>query len=118
MVHWEDFVITGADAELDFVLQLLSTFYDSKNRVRLGSGPNDVEEIHIPGCIVRLHDWGISWEADSRRREIVMEYFGLNGESKALSRSGYTEEATTEGQPRGAEELPGPGGESEVHRPG
>ncbi len=49
VVHGDDFVVTGVDEELDFVLALLQEHYEVKNRGRLGSGPKDVKEIDILG---------------------------------------------------------------------
>ena len=71
---------------------------------------------------MRLHDWGLSWEADSRHRQMIMEYFGLNEESKALNRSGNKEEVTAEGdreaQSRRAKELQSSGREDQLPRSG
>ena len=89
VVHGDDFVFTGVDEALDVVLKLLRDNYEIKDRGRLGSGPKDVKVIDILGQRVRLHDWGLSWEADSRHRLMVMEYFGLDEGSKVLSKNGY-----------------------------
>jgi hypothetical protein len=99
LVHGDDFVFNGLDEELDGVLKLVQKHYEIKNRGRLGSGPNDVREIDILGRVVRLREWGWSWEADGRHRQAVMKYFGLDEDSKALIKNGYKEEATIEGEP-------------------
>ncbi len=77
-VHGDDFVFTGLDEDLDFILKELETHYEIKNRGRLGTGPKDAHEIDVLGRRVRLHEWGISWGADPRPREKVLEHFGLS----------------------------------------
>ncbi len=81
--HGDDFAFTGVDDELDFALQLLEKRYEIKSRRRLGRGPGDGKEIGILSRIVRFHDWGISWEAGGRHRQIIKKYFGRSEGSKA-----------------------------------
>ena len=73
-------------------------YYEIKNRGRLGSCPKDIQEIDILGRVVQLHVRGISWEADARHRQVIMEHFGLDEESKSLAKNGYKEEILIEGE--------------------
>ena len=98
VVHGDDFVINGVDGELDKMLVLFRENFEIKDRGRLGGGRADVQEIDILGRIVRRHDWGVSWEADDRHRQIVLDYFGLDEGSKALVKNGYKEDAKAEGE--------------------
>ena len=122
VVHGDDFVVTGVDEELDFVLALLQEHYEIKNRGRLGSGPKDVKEIDILGRKLQLHEWGISWEADPRHRKILMEHFGLDDESKALGKKRVQGRSQHGGGGaivrRGTEYLPSTSCESKLLGPG
>ena len=99
VVHGDDFVFTGLDDDLDYVLKVLQNCYEIKNRGRLGSDKGDVQEIDILGRTVSMHDWGISWAADPRHKQMITDYFGMNGDTKPLSKNGYKEEVHGEGEP-------------------
>ena len=64
VVHGDDLTFTGTDVDSDFIL----VHYEIKIRGRLGTGPTDVQSIDVLGRVVRLHSWGISWEADPIHR--------------------------------------------------
>ena len=98
VVHGDDFVFVGVDEELDFVLGVLKEHYELKDRGRLGSGESDKREIDMLGRKIRWHEWGLSWEGDERHRKLVMEYFGMDEQSKALAKNGYKEEDTQGGK--------------------
>ena len=102
IVHGDDFMFVGPDEDLDFAWNILNKEYQIKNRGRLGSGRKDVQEIDMLGRTIRYHDWGLTWQGDERHRKMLLEYFGLNGESKALTKNGYKEDETEGGM---AEEL-------------
>ena len=78
VVHGDDFVFTGLDGDLDYVLRELKKHYEIKNRGKLCGGKHDAKVIDILGRMVKLHEWGISWQADARHRVIVTEHFGLD----------------------------------------
>lgn len=107
VVHGGDFVFTGLDGDLNFALAVLQKHYEIKNRGRLGSGPKDVQEIDILGRMVRLQDWGLSWEADGRHRRMIMEHFGLDDESKASARTDTRMKPRRRGSSRGPSLTPG-----------
>ena len=92
VVHGDDFVFVGLDEDLDWVLSLLRSRYEVKNRGRLGTGPKDVREIDMLGRIIRVTDDGVSWEGDPRRQDLLEEYFGLDVSSKTLSKNGYADD--------------------------
>ncbi len=79
VVRVDNFAFTGLDGDLDFATQELAKHYEIKNRGRLRSGPQDARGIDILGRTVRLHEWGVSWEADARHRERILKSFGLEG---------------------------------------
>ena len=92
VVHGDDFVFVGLDEDLDWVLSLLRSRYEVKNRGRLGTGPKDVREIDMLGRIIRVTDDGVSWEGDPRHQDLLEEYFGLDVSSKTLSKNGYADD--------------------------
>ena len=92
VVRGDDFVFNGLDRDLDFVRDELMKKYEIKDRGRLGFGQADVREIDILGRVLKLHWWGISWEADNRHRNKILEYFGMEPGSKPLSKTGYKED--------------------------
>ena len=96
VVHGDDFIIEGADEELDYVQDVLAKNYEIKIRGRLGSGQRDVREIDMLGRKIRWHEWGVSWEGDDRHKKLLEEYFGFDGASKILAKNGYKED-TSEG---------------------
>ena len=57
-----------------------------------------MKEIDILGRMVRLHEWGISWTADPRHRQMIIDYFGMKKETKPLSKNGYKEDVSGEGE--------------------
>ena len=91
-VHGDDFVFVGLDEDLDFVEDLLKDRYGIKLRGRLGSGEKDKKMIDMLGRKIKLHAWGITWEGDDRHRKLIMDHFGLDGDSKFLKKNCYKEE--------------------------
>ena len=88
VVHGDDFVWEGTDEDLDWVLGVLQSEYELKSRGRLGFGPKDVRKIDMLGRIVELTEEGISWKGDPRHLEWLLEYFGMDVETKTLSKNG------------------------------
>ena len=98
VVHGDDFMFTGYQEDLNFALELMKKEYDVKNRGTLGPGPDDVQKIDMLGRILQYHSWGLSWQADPRHRKMILEHFGFNDETKALSKNGYKDEVEAEGE--------------------
>ena len=59
-----------------------------KVRAILGEDDGDDKEAVVLGRTVRWQEWGIEYEADRRHRQVLMEQFGLDENSKALSLNG------------------------------
>ena len=56
VVHGDDFVFVGVDKELDL------------------------------GRKIRWHEWGLTWEGDERHRKMVIDFFGMDENSKKLTK--------------------------------
>ena len=97
LVHGDDFVFEGAECDLRWIQALIQEWFDVKVRGLLGPEPEDMKEITILGRTIRWKEWGIEYEADRRHREKVLEYFGLNEESKGLRSNGIEKECELEG---------------------
>ena len=92
VVHGDDFVFVGLDVDLDYTLEILQANYELKNRGRLGSGVEDTKEIDMLGRKLRWYDWGLTWQAGSRHKALLMEYFGMKDNVKVLSKNGYKDD--------------------------
>jgi hypothetical protein len=92
VVHGDDFVWEGRDDDLDWVLKLLENEYELKNRGRLGLGPKDVRKIDMLGRVIEIDETGITWVGDPRHTDLLKEYFGMNANTKTLSKNGYEED--------------------------
>ena len=98
VVHGDDFTFTGYGDDLDYITDILKKEYELKVRGRLGAGSQDVKEIDVLGRIIRLEEWGCTWQADPRHRRAVMEHFGFNDQTKPLITNGIKEDAMPEGR--------------------
>lgn len=94
VVHGDDLVFVGPDEELDFVLKVLKSRYELKDRGRLGLGPNDKNNIDMLGRILEISSEGITWSGDPRHLKLLESHFGMNDAPKTLSKNGYPEEDT------------------------
>ena len=77
---------------MDYTLEILQANYELKNRGRLGSGVEDAKEIDMLGRKLRWYDWGLTWQASSRHKALLMEYFGMKDNVKVLSKNGYKDD--------------------------
>ena len=82
----------GLDDDLNWILEVLSKEYELKNRGRLGSGREDVRRIDILGRIVEWTEEGVKWSGDPRHQRILEEHFGMNADTKVLSKNGYDDD--------------------------
>jgi hypothetical protein len=96
VVHGDDFVWEGRDEDLDWILQVLSKEYELKNRGRLGFGPKDVRKIDILGRVIELTNEGIKWTGDPRHQQLLEDHFGMNADTKVLSKNGYDDDPEPE----------------------
>ena len=58
----------------------------------MGDGASDTKEIVILGRVVRWKEWGIEYEADPKHRAMIMDHFGFEEGSRALSCNGDKKE--------------------------
>ena len=105
VVHGDDFVFVGLDEDLDFVLKILGSRYEIKNRGRLGRGSKDVQTIDMLGRTIKITKEGISWEGDPRHQDILVKHFGMNDSTKVLNKNGYGDVQWQGGSPEEEVEL-------------
>ena len=90
-VHGDDFTLLGSDKELDWFRSAISKKFDVKFRGRLGPGSDDLKSIKVLNRIIEWTSAGITFEADQRHAEIIVESLGLGKESKPISTPGTSE---------------------------
>ena len=96
VVHGDDFVWEGCDKDLDWVLKVLKTKYELKDRGRLGPDPSDVQKIDMLGRVIEYTHEGITWMGDPRHQKLLEDYFGMGDDTKTLNRNGYEDEEKNE----------------------
>jgi hypothetical protein len=96
VVHGDDFTGCGVDEDLDWIQELMATWFEIKVRARLGDGEKDDKEVVILGRIVRWTRDGIEYEADPKHRKIILESLGLDEGSRTLSLNGEKEDGKEE----------------------
>lgn len=84
-VHWDDFTFCGLEKDLNWIKELMATWFDIKVRGMLGMDPKDDKEMVTLGKIVKWTNEGITYEADPKHRRIILEYFGF--ESKEMRKA-------------------------------
>ena len=52
-------------------------------------GPGDKKEIDMLGRIIKLEEYGLTWEGDPRHVRSLEERFGMNEHTKALANNLY-----------------------------
>ena len=90
-VHGDDFTFCGLEEDLRWIRELMRDWFDIKVRAILGEDPDDDKEVTRLGRIVRWTDNGIEFEADPKHRQLIMETFGFNEDSKGLVSNGEKE---------------------------
>ena len=83
------FLILLEWTEIDVGLSVLKENYALKARGSLGSGDNDKKEVYMSGRKIRWHEWCLIWEGDERQRKMVIDFFGMDENSKKLMLNGY-----------------------------
>ena len=98
VVHGDDFILTGEDEDLDWIEALMHSWFEIKVRARLGGDEKDDKEVVVLGRVVTWRSWGYEYQADPKHRNILLEKFGLGGNSKGLTVTGkpYEEEELNE----------------------
>jgi hypothetical protein len=92
VVHGDDFTFSGMEEDLDWIEGMMKSWFEVKVRARLGPEPGDDKEISVLGRQVTWEDWGITYRADEKHRNIILERFGLDEGSKGLVVSGKAED--------------------------
>jgi hypothetical protein len=88
-VHGDDFTFCGLENDLDWITELIKTWFEIKVRATLGPDDEDDKKVVILGRTLRWKTWGIELEADPKHRRVVLEYFGLKEDhSDGLSYNG------------------------------
>ena len=89
VAHGDDFTFCGLENDLDWITELIKTWFEIKVRATLGPDDEDDKKVVILGRTLRCKTWGIEWEADPKHRRVVLEYFGLKEDhSDGLSYNG------------------------------
>ena len=92
VVHGDDFTFVGEGPSLDWIEACMKKWYEVKVRARLGPDMGDDKEATLLGRTIRWEERGVTCEADSKHRKIVLEALGLEEGSKSLAAPGAKEE--------------------------
>ena len=104
-VHGDDFTLCGLEEDLLWIKDLMKTWFEIKVRAILGPEEKDDKEVVILG---RKVIWGrdnITYEADEKHREKILEYFGMGKGTRALSTNGEKERKGEDREDCGDEDL-------------
>ena len=77
VVHGDDFTTLGLDEDLDFFEKGLQESFEIKIRGRLGEGCKD-QEIRILNRVVSITEEGLTYEADPRHCDLLLNSLGLD----------------------------------------
>ena len=83
--HGDDFAFVGPGKDLQQLTQLMNSWYQMKVRAVLGSRANDDKGTPSLNRLTRWKSDSIDVKADSQNRLLIMEHFGLEEESTALT---------------------------------
>lgn len=95
-VHGDDFTFCGLEEDLRWIRALMETWFEIKVRGVLGPGKGAKKEVTILGRKVVWGEEGITYEADPKHRELVMEGFGFCEKSKESKYNGLKEDREVE----------------------
>ena len=103
LVHGDDFLLAGADRDLDWASTRLRQDILLKDGGRLGGGPKDAKELRCLNRVLRWTPAGYEVEADPRHAEILGAMLGAD--RRTVGTPGVKEKVTApRGQCRPAEE--------------
>ena len=83
MVHGDDLISTGTDADLQWFESILKKDFETKTN-NIGPEKDDKKELKVLNRIIRYTDEGIELEADLRHAELIVQQLGLQ-EAKPLT---------------------------------
>ena len=92
VVHGDDFATLGKEAELNWLVQQFEKRFEIKHRGHIGPWADDDKQIQILNRIVEWINNGITYEADSRQAEIIIDTLGLNSKTKGSPIPGSRED--------------------------
>ena len=78
VVHGDDFTCLGTDHHLDLYEKAIQESFEVELRGRMGNDEGDAQEMKILNRIVRITPQGISYEADPRHAELLVQSMGLD----------------------------------------
>ena len=95
VVHGDDFTIMADEQQLDWFRPEISNKFDAKFRGRIGPDITDDKSTRILNRIVTWTPNGITYEADQRHGEIIIQQLGLEAGAKAVGTPGIKQELGT-----------------------
>jgi hypothetical protein len=96
VVHGDDFTFLGYPEELEYILKKMREWYDLKLRGVLGDGPSDEKRMVILNRIIEWDGKKLTYKADPRHAQMIIEAMGLKSDSK--SRSAPADKEDEEGE--------------------
>ena len=78
VVHGDDFTTLGLDDDRDFFEKSLQENFETKIRGRLGENCPGPQEIRILNRIVSITEQGLTYEADPRHCDLLLNSLGLD----------------------------------------
>ena len=82
VVHGDDFVFAGVDADLAWAHSALKENILLKKVGTLSGDAGDVQEIRVLNRVLRWTEWGIAYEADPRHAELLIQALGPNASQR------------------------------------
>ena len=97
-VHGDDFIATGRDADVEWFCEYIRKCFEVKVRAVLGEGDHYDKEVVMLGRTVKWVDGkGVDIVADEKHRRTILEYFGFDGKTSALTDNGELQKVHDEG---------------------
>ena len=100
-VHGDDFTSTGAEADLRWLDAQLKGKYEIKSKY-LGPTPHEgqLQELRILNRVITWTDRGITYEADPRHAELLIQELQLDG-AKGVTTPGSKDDVNKATRERG-----------------
>ena len=96
-VHGDDFTLWGVEEDLVWIRDLMKSWFEIEVRAMLGAGARDDKEVVILGRSVTYGNDGIEHEADRKHGAKILEHFGMDKGTRALSTNGEKDPKVEEG---------------------
>ena len=106
VVHGDDFVFVGCDADLAWIEQEMAKSFLTKVVGKLGGDAGDLKEIRVLNRVLRWTPEGITYEADPRHAEILARDWAPGGPAvKTAGVKPSASDAPAEEEPLSAHEV-------------